>query len=47
MDSREEQIAQLSSDRSCRLDTIPILASDKLDLKKCQEVAAQTKLEAE
>jgi len=30
-----------------RLDAIPVLASGKLDLKKCQEVAAQLKLEPE
>jgi acyl-[acyl-carrier-protein]-phospholipid O-acyltransferase/long-chain-fatty-acid--[acyl-carrier-protein] ligase len=31
----------------CRLDAIPVLASGKLDLRKCQETAAQEKVEAE
>jgi acyl-[acyl-carrier-protein]-phospholipid O-acyltransferase/long-chain-fatty-acid--[acyl-carrier-protein] ligase len=31
----------------CRVDAIPVLASGKLDLKKCQELGAQAKLEAE
>jgi acyl-[acyl-carrier-protein]-phospholipid O-acyltransferase/long-chain-fatty-acid--[acyl-carrier-protein] ligase len=31
----------------CRIDAVPVLASGKLDLKKCQEVAAQAKLEPE
>jgi acyl-[acyl-carrier-protein]-phospholipid O-acyltransferase/long-chain-fatty-acid--[acyl-carrier-protein] ligase len=30
-----------------RVETIPVLASGKLDLKKCQELAAQARLEAE
>jgi acyl-[acyl-carrier-protein]-phospholipid O-acyltransferase/long-chain-fatty-acid--[acyl-carrier-protein] ligase len=33
--------------KASRLDAIPVLASGKLDLKKCQEVAAQLKLEPE
>jgi acyl-[acyl-carrier-protein]-phospholipid O-acyltransferase/long-chain-fatty-acid--[acyl-carrier-protein] ligase len=31
----------------CRVDTIPVLASGKLDLRRCQELAAQAKLETE
>jgi acyl-[acyl-carrier-protein]-phospholipid O-acyltransferase/long-chain-fatty-acid--[acyl-carrier-protein] ligase len=31
----------------CRVDAIPVLASGKLDLRKCQETAAQGKLELE
>jgi acyl-[acyl-carrier-protein]-phospholipid O-acyltransferase/long-chain-fatty-acid--[acyl-carrier-protein] ligase len=31
----------------CRVDAIPVLASGKLDLKKCQELGAQAKLEGE
>jgi acyl-[acyl-carrier-protein]-phospholipid O-acyltransferase/long-chain-fatty-acid--[acyl-carrier-protein] ligase len=31
----------------CRVDSIPVLASGKLDLKKCQELAARAKLDAE
>src|SRR5437870_9348394 len=30
-----------------RVDSIPVLASGKLDLKNCQQLAAQTKLETE
>ena len=33
--------------RVCRVEAIPVMASGKLDLRKCQEIAAQTKLEAE
>jgi acyl-[acyl-carrier-protein]-phospholipid O-acyltransferase / long-chain-fatty-acid--[acyl-carrier-protein] ligase len=31
----------------CRVEAIPVLASGKLDLKKCQEASAQAKLDAE
>jgi acyl-[acyl-carrier-protein]-phospholipid O-acyltransferase/long-chain-fatty-acid--[acyl-carrier-protein] ligase len=31
----------------CRVDAIPVLASGKLDLKKCQQLGAQAKLEGE
>ena len=31
----------------CRVDVIPVLASGKLDLRKCQELAAQEKVETE
>ena len=31
----------------CRVDTIPVLASGKLDLRRCQETAARGELEAE
>jgi acyl-[acyl-carrier-protein]-phospholipid O-acyltransferase/long-chain-fatty-acid--[acyl-carrier-protein] ligase len=31
----------------CRVDAIPVLASGKLDLRKCQETAVQGKLELE
>ena len=30
----------------CRVDSVPVLASGKLDLKKCQELASHAKLEA-
>jgi acyl-[acyl-carrier-protein]-phospholipid O-acyltransferase/long-chain-fatty-acid--[acyl-carrier-protein] ligase len=33
--------------KACRVDAIPVLASGKLDLRKCQEVAVQVKVEAE
>jgi acyl-[acyl-carrier-protein]-phospholipid O-acyltransferase/long-chain-fatty-acid--[acyl-carrier-protein] ligase len=31
----------------CRVDAIPVLASGKLDLRKCQDFAAQAKIDSE